>query len=159
MKAKFINYLSSSIEACIKNSRTFRALFSMKLTIKRFSEQLLVKYGSLLYLFSLAPSFFEGIKMYSKNTQQVDVHTQQTERCWLLKIRVFHMYCALSRGTKEELEWKNQEPLPLPALPPVIIKKITGWDPLECSSSTPLYFIHPISCSVGPAPLCLIFLL
>lgn len=36
------------------------------------------------------------------------------------------MYCALSRGTKEELEWKNQEPLPLPALLPVIIKKITG---------------------------------
>lgn len=81
MKAKFINYWSSSIEACIKNSRTFRALFSMKLTIKRFSEQLLVKYGSLLYLFSLAPSFFEGIKMYSKYTQQVDVQTQQTERC------------------------------------------------------------------------------
>lgn len=37
--------------------------------------------------------------------------------------------------------------------------KITGWDCLDYSTFTSLHFVHPISCSVGAAPLCLISLL
>lgn len=67
----FVSFQSSSLEVFNINSHTFRALFGMDFTIKRFSEQLLVKYGSLLYLFPLTPSLLEGIKMYSKYTQQL----------------------------------------------------------------------------------------
>jgi len=67
----FVNFQSSSLEVYIKNSRTFRALFSVEFTINRSSEQLLVKYGSLLYLSPFTPFLLEGIKMYSKYTQQI----------------------------------------------------------------------------------------